>query len=281
MPATPTIKDAVVYHAPHTSTHVPSEHRRVLQLDDATLQHELNRLTDHRIDELLVPPSNRQHTLTSPVSRIVIDMERFPDDAMEPASKVGMGVIYTKTTTGAPLRDPPTPTERGDLMDAYYWPHHERLHTLTAQAQERAGTALILDLHSFPSVPLPTETSGGGVRPDICIGTDGFHTPPPLIESLRDAFSQAGLRVAVDDPFSGTIVPTNAYRSDPRVASVMIEVNRRVYLDETETRGAHEFNRIGAHLRDCLAEALQAFNRRSDANGLAFCWPSNDLGGAF
>jgi hypothetical protein len=38
--------------------------------------------------------------------------------------------------------------------------------------------------------------------------------------------------VAVDTPFSGALVPARHYRRDPRVQSVMVEVNRRLYLDE-------------------------------------------------
>ena len=186
-------------------------------------------------------------------------MERFPDDAMEPTSKVDMGLIYTKTTTGAPLRGPPTTAERGDMMDAYYWSHHERLHLTTTQALERAGTALILDLHSFPSAPLPTEASTVGIRLDICIGTDDFHTPPTLIDQFRNAFSQAGLRVAVNDRFSGTIVPSNFFRSDPRVNSIMIEVNRHIYLDGDETIKTLQFKPIRHSLQKYVARAIAIF----------------------
>jgi len=37
----------------------------------------------------------------------------------------------------------------------------------------------------------------------------------------------------MNQPFSGSIVPSNYFQKDKRVFSVMIEVNRRLYMDET------------------------------------------------
>jgi N-formylglutamate deformylase len=46
------------------------------------------------------------------VSRLVVDPERFTDDAREPMARKGMGVIYTRTASGEPLRRPPSDDER-------------------------------------------------------------------------------------------------------------------------------------------------------------------------
>ena len=39
-----------------------------------------------------------------PISRIVVDPERFQIDSQEPMSEVGMGVLYTRTTHGDLMR---------------------------------------------------------------------------------------------------------------------------------------------------------------------------------
>ena len=92
------------------------------------------------------------------------------------------------------------------------------------------NTALIVDCHSFSNEVLPHEESD--VRPDICIGTDNFHTPLELLSEVSGLFTDQGYDVAVNQPFSGTIVPLQYYGKDQRVTSIMIEINRKLYLDE-------------------------------------------------
>jgi len=93
-------------------------------------------------------------------------------------------------------------------------------------------------------------------RPDICIGTDPFHTPVALRETLVSAFASEGFRVAVDAPFSGALVPARHYLRNPRVQSVMVEVNRRVYLDEATGLPARGFAEMAATVQACCIAAL-------------------------
>ena len=51
-------------------------------------------------------------------------------------------------------------------------------------------------------------------------------------DTMVTAVKEAGYSVAVDAPFAGALVPLSYYRKDDRVLSVMIEVNRRLYMDE-------------------------------------------------
>ena len=57
-------------------------------------------------------------------------------------------------------------------------------------------------------------------RPDICLGTDSFHTPESLLEEFLEAFQEAGFRTKVNAPFSGAIVPLRFYRIDKAVQSI-------------------------------------------------------------
>ena len=144
-----------VFHAPHASRDIPlSEHGSIL-LDEDDLRSELERLTDHHIDWLLIPPGRSQAVVIGEVSRLVVDVERFLDDEHEPMARVGMGAIYTRTSDGRPLRATPSPEERAALLTSYYHPHHRRLTTAVQAALDAHDRALILDLHSFPEVPLP------------------------------------------------------------------------------------------------------------------------------
>ena len=70
-------------------------------------------MTDAFTDELFALPNAIR--VISPVSRLVLDVERLPDDS-EPMAKVGMGMIYTKTADGRPLRRTLIPDGNGDLF---------------------------------------------------------------------------------------------------------------------------------------------------------------------
>lgn len=258
MPPTSAYPPWAVLHVPHDSAAVPPRARGQLLLDDAALQAELVRMTDHHTHALFAG-SESVRVVRAPVSRLVVDVERFADDLMEPMAARGMGVIYERTSTLARLRRQPTYAERGSLLDTYYWPHHEQLERSVAEALSAFGRCLVLDCHSFPSTALPYEQAPPGMhRPDICIGTDAFHTSQSLARAFVEAFQRAGWSVAQDSPFAGALVPASRYQRDARVQAVMVEVNRGLYLDERDGTRLPDFDRIAEAIRQCCKVALRA-----------------------
>jgi len=212
------------------------------------------RMTDHLTDELVATALSTAQRVCFPVSRLVLDPERFPIDSDEPMSRVGMGVIYERTSHGALLRLPQTPAVRQRRLETYYAPHHAALEASVGSTLKQYRWCAILDMHSFPSRPLPYELHQASDRPDICIGTDEFHTPARLADEFVRRFSAEGLTVVLNRPFSGTMVPMRYFRNDRRVMSIMIEVNRRLYLDETTGKAGKRFG----HVQSMLARVLEA-----------------------
>jgi N-formylglutamate deformylase len=237
-----------VLHIPHSSRHVPAEERQTILLDDAALNNELLRMTDAYTDELFPVTPVEAGRVIFPLSRLVCDVERFPSDENEPMAARGMGVIYTRTSMGQPLRDQPTASDRQVLVDRWYWPHHSTLDRLVSDVVAQSGVCLIVDCHSFPSVALPYELDQKSRRADICIGTDGFHTPSAVRDAIGAAAQAEGYSVAVDAPFSGALVPLASWRKDHRILSVMIEVNRGLYMEERSGKKKQSFGRVRAAL---------------------------------
>ena len=91
---------------------------------------------------------------------------------------------------------------------------------------------LIINGHSFPVLPLAYELNQTAFRPDFCLGTDDFHTSEELVAKVEKELQSLGYSTARDQPFSGTIVPMKHYCKDQRVQSLMIEINRWLYLGE-------------------------------------------------
>lgn len=249
----------VILHVPHDSVAIPADLRSQFLLDDAELGRELNRMTDHLTLKLFADSSSMASVVFAPVSRLVVDVERFPNDNDEPMAARGMGAVYTTTSQLTPLRRYLVSDERESLMRDFYRPHHSRLEDAVTKAVDLHGRCLVIDCHSFPSVALPYELADPTKkRPDICVGTDDFHTSAALAGALVSAFRWQGWSVSLNEPFTGALVPAGRYRKDSRVQAVMVEVNRRLYLREDDAAPLPEFAETAERIRQCCRMALSA-----------------------
>lgn len=231
---------SVLLHVPHSSRAVPADVRAGIVLSDVDLERELDRMTDSLTDELALAVSG--DVVVAPVSRLVVDVERFPD-AREAMNEVGMGAVYTRTHDGRVLREAVDPT----LLDRYFHPHAAAVTARVGRLLAEHGRAVVLDLHSYPTVRLPYERAAADApRPQVCLGTDPVHTPAWLVDAGRAAFD--GWEVALDSPFAGTYVPLAHHGTDPRVVSLMIELRRDTYLDETTVQATGGFDQVVAGL---------------------------------
>jgi N-formylglutamate amidohydrolase len=171
-----------------------------------------------------------------------------------------MGAVYTRTSQGMPLRREMSDGVRERLLDDYYRPHHLVLTQAVTRQLERFGRCLIIDGHSFSPVPLPHEPDQEPERPQICIGTNGYHTPEWLAKAAREAFEAQDFTTAVNRPFSGSLVPLAFYEKDPRVLSVMIELNRSLYMDQEMGTKNNQYEKV----RSVVEAALLSLAVRTD-----------------
>jgi N-formylglutamate amidohydrolase len=248
----------VVAHIPHASTSIPDDIRAELLVPDPELAEELVRLTDWFTDELFAGLRELGATLfVNRYSRLVFDPERFLDETAEPMAARGQGVVYWQGSQRQPLREPSVELRKRRIQQLYL-PYHAALDALVGELLTESGACTIVDCHSFPSVPLPSEIDQAAGRPDICLGTDELHTPSLLADGLEAAFAAEGLRVARDRPFRGTFVPSGYHRRDARVRSVMIEVRRGLYLDEVRAERLPAFAAVAAAIGRVLARVVVA-----------------------
>ena len=109
---------------------------------------------------------------------------------------------------------------------------------------------MIIDCHSFSSVPLPYEMEQSNDRPDICIGPDDFHTPKVLSSLALEYFQSKGYKTVANYPYSGSIVPLRHYGKNANVSSIMIEINRGLYLKPGTNEKNDNFNKIKKDILD-------------------------------
>ncbi len=225
-------RSPVLLHVPHSSRVIPEAVRGGIELDDRALARELDHITDAHTAELAAAAADEAAVtpwqFVNGLSRLVIDPERFPDEREEMLA-VGMGAVYTRTTHRERLRHPDVAAQ--PLIDRYFHPYAEAMTDAVADRLAAVGRAVIIDVHSYPTEPLPYELHGDGPRPPVCLGTDDFHTPPELLALAQKAFAGFG-GTGIDSPFAGTYVPLRYYGKDPRVSALMIEIRRDVYMSE-------------------------------------------------
>ena len=229
----------MILHVPHSSRALPAAVRRGIALPDAALEHELDLMTDAHTARLAAVAAGEAWIFVNRWSRLVVDPERFPDEREEMRA-VGMGAVYTRTAAGAKLRD-----DDPSLLERYFQPYATGFASLVADRLAAIGRAVIVDVHSYPSRPLPYEPRPSSPRPAVCVGTDPFHTPAELVETARSAFGA----IELDTPFSGCYVPLRHYRTDPAVLAVMVEIRRDTYMAEPGGPLTEGFHRIAAALR--------------------------------
>lgn len=228
----------LVLHIPHSSTEIPLLDGYVSTQDE--IQDEIIKLTDWYTDDLF--DSEVDDKIVAPFSRIFCDVERFADDDLEVMSKFGMGVLYEKFDDGNLLRVVSSELKQ-EVLKNYYWIHHSLLSKAVKTSLKQRESCLILDCHSFPSSPLTRAIVQDEIRPDFNIGTDSYHTPKHIIDVSINYFETNGYTLGVDTPYSGSIVPMEYYRKDSRVTSIMLEVNRGLYLKENTNEKSENYNK--------------------------------------
>ena len=231
----------MILHIPHSSTYIEN-----YELNNR--DRELLRMTDHFTDDLYDFEGATKIVL--PISRLICDVERFEDDNLEGMSEFGMGICYTKDTEGEKLRDVSVEDREG-ILNKYYHPHHQRLLNEVDGELKQKGSSLIIDCHSFPDKSYYFNSDFNEKRPDICIGSDEYHTPRVLINEVKKFFLSKGYLVYVNNPYAGTIVPLKHYKKDKRLSSVMIEINRKLYLDEDGYKTEH-YDELKSELNELL-----------------------------
>jgi N-formylglutamate amidohydrolase len=233
------MQQKIILHVPHASTRISLLDGYVV--DSSVLEKEMLKLTDWYTDDLFY--SEKDEMIVADFSRIFCDPERFSDDAQEVMAQYGMGVLYEKSDNGEVIRIV-SPELREKILQSYYWRHHSQFSAAVNDQLVRFGKAFIVDCHSYPSKPLTRDLDQQPIRPDFNIGTDAFHTPQELVDTAVTFFEKAGYSVGVDWPYSGAIVPMEHYRKNKGVVSIMLEVNRALYLQEPSNQQSDSYFRV-------------------------------------
>lgn len=208
-------------HVPHSSTSFPRESR--FNFNDLDSEERL--LIDYYTDELFIPidASGMISYAIFPYCRLYCDVERLMNDPLE---RKGLGFSYSREV---PSVDGHSVTIRffGSKEDAF--DHYVDFHAKVAKLLFRSGDdTLLIDCHSFSSLPNLLNPTPPDI--DICIGYNDDETCPDktIIGFVFQYFKSLGFKVGINEPFSNS----KAFNVPIKYHSLMIEVNKRLYMNE-------------------------------------------------
>jgi len=225
-----------VIHLPHSGVEIPSKYRDDYFLNDIELQQNIEQYADYKTNKLYRSLIQKHDSVINPYSRLFMDPERFFDDEKESMQiNYGLGWFYENAILEKkPLRN----TKHKDEIAKYYKQHHEKLTNLVEEKLEMFGECTIIDCHSFSNERYWFHDKKLEL-PDMCIGYDDFHKDDELVNKLLARFERYNL--TINTPYSGSIVPSKYYLKDSRVKSVMIEFNKKLYLDDDNATVTNRF----------------------------------------
>lgn len=246
------MKKNILIHIPHASLELPQEFFENITVDKDYIQEENIFISDYLIDNF-IPSDDSFYIIKFNYSRLFCDVERFNDDEKEVMSERGMGVVYTKDSNGEDFikfnND-----YKDRVINNYYEIHHKKLDNLTEQIVNKYGKCLIIDLHSF-SDEFVEKMFNYRDNPDICIGYDSNFTDKDTLIFLQEHFTKYGYSVNVNYPYCGTIVPNKYFNNhNSKVNSVMIEINKRIYLDNNKYLNKEKYNKLKKCIDDMYRE---------------------------
>jgi len=213
------VYDNILLHVPHSSTSFPKgSNYSFMDLDE-----EERLLIDYYTDELFVPSKEIKHigNIVFPFCRLYCDVERLINDPLE---KEGLGISYSRKVD---FQHRKTTHSFGREIDAFMM--YIDFHAEVAKRMVKIGdNRLLIDCHSFSNRPNLLNSAPPDI--DICIGFNDDETCPDkvVIGNIVHYFMSLGYKVGINEPFSNS----KTFSVPVKYHSVMIEVNKRLYMDE-------------------------------------------------
>jgi len=142
--------------------------------------------------------------------------------------RAGLGVVPTRLADCGPLWK--RSIDAAGLhwrLDSLHRPYHAALTRELAEARERHGHAILIDLHSMP--PIPAGQPGHGAR--MVIGDRfGSSAADWLVDLVMNATQELNISVTRNQPYAGGHIVRTHGQPDQGVNAVQIEIDRSLYL---------------------------------------------------
>ena len=229
----------VVISVPHAGRDYPPALAAMLRVPLTALA----TLEDRLVDTLGAAARGGETMLVQRAPRAWIDLNRAESerdprvDEGAPGGGVAQPAASAKVRSGLGLV-PRRTTQAGELWSrrlsareveariaADHRPYHAALGEMLAAARARFGAAVLLDLHSMPSI-------AGAGSPQLVLGDRfGRAAAARFVHRIEAEAAASGLRVALNSPYAGGHILDRHARPAAGIHGVQVEIDRALYLD--------------------------------------------------
>ncbi|MFY1707284.1 N-formylglutamate amidohydrolase [Tritonibacter scottomollicae] len=223
---------------------------------------------DAFVDQLFaVAPEFGMPMLTAQMPRAFVDLNRSSGEldpaliegvrrrGQNPRVASGLGVIPRVVSNGRSIyRGKISMAEAQARIDQYWTPYHAALQQLLDASHARFGETILVDCHSMPHEAVEGVSPKRALRPEIVLGdrfgaaADGW-----IVDEIEAAFAEAGFRVARNAPFAGAYITQTYGRPARRQHAIQVEIDRSLYMDETDITPNAQFATVKAQLTRALS----------------------------
>ena len=268
----PTVQTSpFIFASPHSGRRYPASFVNRSSLDLMSLRRSEDSYVDLLVDMV---PSLGAPLIKALFPRAYVDVNRsekeldplvlsgrLPEDSDTRSSRVlaGFGVIPRLAANGQEIYPTRLPVRDAlQRLELFYKPYHQMLQETIDRTVKQFGCAIIIDCHSMPSQESWRRPGKRLPEMDFVLGDRyGASCAPGLLSLTQNLMMEAGYRVSRNAPYAGGYVTQNYGQPQTGVHALQIEINRRLYLDETRITRTAGFEPLRSMLRQILTELMQ------------------------
>jgi len=241
----------------------------------------LLRLEDRYVDMLSRQAAAAGFTIiTAKAPRALIDMNRAPDDidadmlddatasnfaGMSVKARGGLGLVPRRLSGYGDLWQ--NKWKRADFdtrIATYHAPYHEKISQILNDMRARHGGAILLDLHSMPSIASKYDEKPAQIVIGDRFGrsASGQMSETALAASRRQVGeAKLSFKTCLNHPYAGGYILQVHGNPQHQTHALQLEIDRALYLDTAcrePTHGVHAMSALVLNVAVALADEIVA-----------------------
>ena len=182
----------------------------------------------------------------------------WPVPLQPTVSKRGLGLLKSKSRYGEPVHERKlTVAEVMERLEKYHRPYYAELAQNIERLKSAFGFVAQLSCHCMSAVGAPTHPDPGQDRPDFNLGNvNGKTSSAEFVDFVAAKIKSLGYSCGMNFPYNGGEL--NSRFGDPAhgVESIMVEINKKLFMDVKTFRKTAGFDRLHADVTKILAAVI-------------------------